>query len=92
MAGPRGNKKQAPFQPSGETTRVVSLGKGTWAYVFDAKGKTHHIKRDSEEMVSVCAENDETLGGKITRDLEKLGWTDIIEKMSGSAPVDTAGE
>lgn len=91
MAGPRGNKKQAPFQPSGETTRVVSLGNETWAYVFDAKGKTHHIKRDSDEMISLCVENDEALGGKITRDLQKLGWEDILEKMSGSVPAD-AGE
>ena len=81
MARPRGSKKEAGFQPSGETTRVLSLGGGTWAYVFDAKGKTHHVKRESEQMISICVENDETLNGKIRRDLQKLGWEDVLEKM-----------
>ena len=74
--------KEAPYQPSGEVNRVVSLGGGTYAYVFDAKGKTHHVKRDSDEMVAVCRETVAAMGGKVSAQLEAMGWTDVLEKMS----------
>jgi len=36
-------KKDAPFQPSGETRRVQSLGGGTYVRIFDHLGKSHHL-------------------------------------------------
>jgi hypothetical protein len=84
MAGPK-LKKNVPFQPSGDTTRVVSLGGGTWAYLFDHLGKTQHLSRNSEEFAVKCKETDEVMNGKITAELENLGWTDVIERMNGDA-------
>lgn len=74
-------KKQAAFQPSGEINRVVSLGGGTYAYVFDHLGKTHHLKRNSDEMVSVCIEVDDVFNGKILNRLKEMGWDDVVQKI-----------
>jgi len=84
MAGPK-LKKNIPFQPSGDTTRIVSLGGGTWAYLFDHLGKTQHLPRNSEEFAAKCKETDEAMNGKITAELEALGWTDVIERMNADA-------
>lgn len=83
MAGPK-LKKHIPFQPSGDTTRIVSLGGGMWAYLFDHLGKTQHLPRNSEEFAARCWETDEAMNGKITAELESLGWTDVIERMNGN--------
>jgi hypothetical protein len=64
---------------------VVSLGGGTWAYLFDHLGKTQHLSRNSEEFAVKCKETDEVMNGKITAELENLGWTDVIERMNGDA-------
>jgi hypothetical protein len=82
VPGPK--KKAAPFQPSGEVQRVISLNKGTWAYVFDASGKRHHVKRSSIAMVEVCREVDAAMGGKIRRELEELGWKDVVARMDAA--------
>jgi hypothetical protein len=71
--------KEAPYQPSGELTRVISLANGTWAYLIDQYGKTLHMKRSDEVFVNKCAEVDEVLNGKIVRDLKKLGWDEIVD-------------
>ena len=70
-------KKAAEYQPHGDVTRIISLGGGTWAYLSDHKGKLHHLRRDSEEFVTLCKEVDEAVGGKIVQELEALGWTDV---------------
>lgn len=80
-------KKPAAFQPSGEINRVVSLGGGTHAYVFDHLGKTHHLKRASDEMVSVCREVDDALSGKVLNRLKELGWDDVVQKIQESRKV-----
>lgn len=87
MVAKKGRGKDAPYQPSGEINRIVSLAGGTYAYVFDAQGKTHHVKRDSDEMVAVCRATDSAMGGKISAQLAEMGWTDILEKMSQSVEV-----
>lgn len=73
--------KQAPYMANGEIKRIMSLGGGTYAYVFDAHGKTHHVKRGSDEMIQVCRETDEAMNGKVTAQLKDLGWEDVIELM-----------
>ena len=80
MAGSR-NKTSAQFQPSGETKRIVGLG-GGYAYLFDHKGKTHHLPRTSPEFVSLCATEDEHFEGRIVRELEALGWTEVLELLA----------
>lgn len=74
-------KKDAPFQPSGDTVRIISLANGTWAYLFNHLGKTYHLPRNSAEFANACRETDEAMNGKITLELKALGWTDIIEKI-----------
>ena len=75
-------KKEQPFQPSGDTTRIISLGNATWAYLFNHLGKTLHLPRNSEEFTSACKETDEAMNGKITAELKTLGWTDVLERMA----------
>lgn len=78
---PRKKNQAAEFQPSGDVHRIISLGQGTWAYVSDEKGKTHHLKRTSLAMAMTCKSVDEALGGKIRAELEALGWYDVIRRM-----------
>jgi hypothetical protein len=84
MAAPK-KKNDGTFHPSPDTKRVVSLNKGTWAYVFDGKGKKHHVKRSSELMIIVCKQADTDLNGRITAELEELGWIDVLERMAVEA-------
>ena len=79
MAKPKG--KNVQFSIAAESKRVVSLGGGEYAYIFDQNSKTHHVKRDSDEMILLCKTVDTALGGKIRAQLENLGWTDVIERM-----------
>ena len=44
-----------------------------------------HLKRDTQEFIDACIENDEKMPGKIVKDLSRLGWDDVIEKMKKSA-------
>ena len=74
-------KKDAPFQASGETRRIISLGGGTYAYVFDHLGKTHRCKVDSDQFVELCNLVDGEMKGRITAELTTLGWTDVLDKM-----------
>jgi hypothetical protein len=73
--------KDAPYQPSGEVRRIISLDNGSWAYLFTQHGKTLHIRRDSEEFVTACKSANEALNGRIIKELELLEWFDVIEKM-----------
>jgi hypothetical protein len=81
-------KKEAKFQPSGEIKRIVSLGGGSHAYVFDLNGKTHRLKTDSDEIVTLLRDMNEQTGGKTRDELLKLGWTDLIMKMEADATED----
>lgn len=76
----RKNVKQE-FQPSGDISRIIPLGSQKWAYLMDYTGKTLHFKRDTQEFVDACILNDEKMNGKITRDLIKLKWNDVIDRM-----------
>ena len=78
MAGPRTKGKLAEFQPAADTKRIIPLQAG-YAYLLDHKGKTRHMKRDSPEFVSLCATENEHFGGKIFRELESLGWNEILD-------------
>ena len=80
----RKNVKQE-FQPSSDVSRIISLASGKWAYLMNYKGKTLHLKRDTQEFIDACIENDEKMPGKIVKDLSRLGWDDVIEKMKKSA-------
>ena len=47
-------KKEVPFQPSGETSRVQSLNEGQHVRIFDHLGKSHHLAtRDHQAMLDL---------------------------------------
>jgi len=85
MGAVKPKSKISNFQPSGDTTRIISLCGGTWAYLFDHLGKTQRLARNSEEFAIKCKETDEAMNGKITAELKALGWTDVIERMNPDA-------
>ena len=78
---PKLRKKEGAFQPSGETQRVVSLGQGTWAYLFDEAGKKHHVKRTSDRIIEVASKADVPLGGRIRAELVEMGWDDVVTRL-----------
>lgn len=78
----RPGRKDDSFQPSGESKRIIPLNEGKNAYLKDFNGKTLRFDRYSDEFIAACILNDEKMLGKITRELELLGWTDILEKMN----------
>lgn len=82
MARPKRSSKETKFQPSRETSRVLSLAGGQYAYLFDDMGKKHHLRTDSEQFISLCREQDKVLDGMISRDLKALGWSDLVEKLA----------
>jgi len=81
MARPRLSSKETKFQPSRESARILSLNGGQHAYLFDDKGKKHHLERNSEEFLTLCQEQNALLDGLIARDLERLGWDDVLAKL-----------
>jgi len=72
--------KEAPFQPSRETSRIIPC-RGGHAYISDQTGRTHHMKYDSDEFAEMCNHVDEYFGGKIVQELCALGWENVIENM-----------
>ena len=72
MAGPK--KKALEYQYSGEVKRVIPLGGGTWCYLLDENGKSHHVKRGSDEYTNEVKRLDGIMDNKISKELEALGW------------------
>lgn len=68
------------FQPSREINRIMPC-KGGYAYISDQFGKTHHLKFDSEQFAEVCLSADNYFEGRITKELEKLGWNSVLQLM-----------
>ena len=66
-------KKQKDFEWSGETRRVIPL-KANHCYIFDHKGKTHHINRDSDEFLALAVDVNENTNGRIEAEMKNLGW------------------
>jgi hypothetical protein len=77
-------KKDLPYQPSGEVRRIVSLANGTWAYITDELGKLHHLEVSSQDFLDKCLALDENFGGRATRELTTLGWTDVLDRLKNS--------
>lgn len=71
----RGMKQPQGKQPAADSRRIIPLGGGEWAYVFDAEFKTHHVRTDSQEFRDLVAQLNETMNGRGDKELERLGWT-----------------
>lgn len=79
MGKPASKKlKKGEYEWSGEISRIIPL-KNNYCYVQDEKGKLHHLKRDSVEFYALAKRLNEIMEGKITRELEKLGWKEQLE-------------
>ena len=79
MGKPNSKKvKKGEYEWSGEITRIIPL-KNNYCYVQDEKGKLHHLKRDSIEFYALANRLNEIMDGKITRELENLGWSEQLE-------------
>ena len=85
-------KKQMEYQPHGEVNRVISLDEGRWAYVINEKGKLKHLRTDSNLFIDTCAKADIALDGWIERDLRRLGWDDLADKVLERKPAFTDDE
>lgn len=72
MAGPK--KKQQAYQWSGDVSRIIPLAQGTRARITDEFGKSHTFARDSVEYQAEVERLDALMDGKITRELQQLGW------------------
>lgn len=86
MAVPK-KKASDVYQAHGEVTRIVSLANGSWAYLTDANGKLHHERRASNSFALLCAELDAALDGRASRELQELGWDDVLVKLKEPADV-----
>lgn len=80
MGKTKSSKKKGEFIWSGDASRIIPL-KNNYCYIFDEKGKTHHLERDSEEATSLLQRLNEVMDGKIFADLTKLGWAEQLEKL-----------
>lgn len=70
-------KKQEVFQPSGDTSRVQSLGGRRWVRIFDHNGKSHHLAVAEDgaiaELVAEITEANDAIGQRIGNELTALG-------------------
>lgn len=87
MAAPKNRKKEV-FRPSPLVKRIIPC-QGGWAYITDELGKTHHLMVDSEEFAEICAKSDIFFEGKISDELNSLGWNHILTRMSDFSSEET---
>lgn len=72
----KGKKKEEGFIASGDVDRVISLNRGTYAYILTPDGKTHHVKvySDKFNLLIETLVVDEKHGARTRALLDKLGW------------------
>jgi len=70
-------KKEEVFQPSGDVSRVQSLGGRRWVRIFDHHGKAHHLAVVDDgaigELVLEIKSENEPIGNRIAAELAALG-------------------
>lgn len=74
MAQKKKTKDSSIYQWSGDIRRIIPMGGGLYARVTNELGKSTNYERDSEAFRTECKRLDEIMNGKITRELEELGW------------------
>lgn len=80
MGKTKGNKKKGAYIWSGDISRITPL-QGGYCRVQDDLGKSHHLKRDSDELMELLRHLDDVMDGKITRELTSLGWVEHLEEL-----------
>lgn len=66
-------KKSAEYQWSGDIRRIIPLASNN-ARITNELGKSAHYSRDSQSFKEECERLDAIMNGKISRELEELGW------------------
>ena len=70
-------KGEEVFQPSGDVSRVQSLGGKRWVRIFDHRGKAHHLAVVDDgaigELVLEIKSENEPIGNRIAAELSALG-------------------
>lgn len=80
MGKKKGKFKKGEYEWSGDVSRIIPL-KNNFCYVQDEKGKLHHLKRDSSEFYELIKSLDNIMNGKITRELNQLGWNEQLAEL-----------
>ena len=73
MATKKKNKKLLEYQWSGDVSRIIPLGNNT-ARLTNELGKSYNYDRDSIQFKEECERLDTIMEGKISRELQQLGW------------------
>jgi hypothetical protein len=80
MGKKKAKGKKGEYEWSSDLRRIIPL-KNNYCYVNDDKGKTLHLERDSEEFYAIIKRVDEVMNGRITKELQDLGWDRQLEKL-----------
>jgi hypothetical protein len=81
MGKKKGKAKKGGYEWTGDVRRIIPCQNG-YCYVNDENGKSPHMKRDSEQFYTLAKHLDEVMNGKITKELEDLGWTEQLERLA----------
>jgi hypothetical protein len=85
------------FQPDAQSSRIVPLGGGSGAYVFNADGKMHRFDVASDAFIAALVEYANALGiDRVKRDLDAANrpeWADVPARLEAAlAPAEAAAE
>ena len=70
--------KLGEFEYSPTARRIVPLKAG-FCYIFDTKGKLHHVKRESEQCEQLIADLREDLGdARVDEEIARLEGTNAV--------------
>lgn len=78
MGKAKSKGKKGEYEMSADAKRIIPL-KENYCYIFDEKGKTHHLKRDSEEALELMKKLNDLTFGRVAKELENLGWKEQLE-------------
>lgn len=80
MGKKKAKGKKGEYEWSSDLRRIIPL-KNNYCYINDEKGKTQHLKRDSEEFYTLVKHLDEVMNGRVSVELRELGWEEQLQKL-----------
>ena len=103
MASSKTARRSTPTGPAGKfqadasSSRIVPLGGGTGAYVFNAEGKMNRFDVASDAFIAALVEYANALGiDRVKRDLASANrpdWADVVTRLDAAmAPAEAAAE
>lgn len=73
--------KSGEYEMSPDVRRIIPL-KNDYCYIFDARGKLHHLKRDSAAAIELLRSLEEVTNGRISKQLIELGWESTLKEIT----------